>query len=184
MKQVAQSVSAERGQLITMCGIGNPIGNTLPPVFILPRVRFHDSMLNGGPPGSIGYANSPTSGWMIGSLFIKVLEHIKKLTRCSKENPILVLMGNHESHCTLEGINYCRENGIVMVTFPPHCTYRMQPLDVAVNGPFKQKLSVAQNDWFVSHPGKTITIHDLAGIVRPAYNQSYTVRNLLAGFSI
>lgn len=32
-KQVGQSVSAEGGQLITMCGIGNAIGNFLPPVF-------------------------------------------------------------------------------------------------------------------------------------------------------
>lgn len=183
IKQVGQSVSAERGQLITMCGIGNAIGNSLPPVFIFPRARFHDSMLNGAPPGSVGYANSPTSGWMTGPLFIKVLEHIKKLVRCSKDEPILILMDNHESHCTLEAINYCRENGMVVVTFPPHCTHRMQPLDVAVNGPFKQKLSVAQNDWLVNHPGKTITIHDLAGIVTPAYNQSYNTRNLLAGFS-
>lgn len=104
VKQVGQSVSAERGQLITMCGIGNAIGNALPPVFIFPRGRFHESMLNGAPPGSVGYANSPTIGWMTGS--IKVLEHIKKLVRCSRDDPILILMDNHESHCTLEAINF------------------------------------------------------------------------------
>lgn len=36
IKQVGQSVSAERGQLINMYGIGNAIGNSLPPVFIFP----------------------------------------------------------------------------------------------------------------------------------------------------
>ncbi|KAH9632634.1 hypothetical protein HF086_004752 [Spodoptera exigua] len=97
-KQIGQCVSAKRGQLITMCGIVNAIGNALPPVFIFPRALFHDSMLFGAPTGSVGYANSPTSGWMIGPLFIKVLEHLKRLTRCSKEDPILLLMDNHESH--------------------------------------------------------------------------------------
>ncbi|KAH9632506.1 hypothetical protein HF086_017054 [Spodoptera exigua] len=181
-KQIGQCVSAERGQLITMCGIVNAIGNALQPVFIFPRARFHDSMLFGAPTGSVGYANSPTSGGMTGPLFIKVLEHLKRLTRCSKEDPILLLMDNHESHCTLDATIYCRENGIVALTFPPHCTHRMQPLDVSVNGSFKQKLSVAQNDWLLSHPGKTITIHDLASIVTPAYNASYIARNIIAGF--
>lgn len=40
-KQVGQSVSAERRQLITMCGIVNAAGNSIP-VFIFPRER--DSM--------------------------------------------------------------------------------------------------------------------------------------------
>ena len=182
-KKVGQCVSAERGQLITMCGIGNAIGNFIPPVFIFPRARFHDTMIKGGPPGCIGYANSPTSGWMTGPLFLKVLEHIKKLVRCSKEDPVLLLMDNHESHCTLDAINYCCENGMVALTFPPHCTHRMQPLDVVVNGPFKQKLSISQNDWLVCNPGKTITIHDLVGIVTPAYTTTYIARNIIAGFS-
>lgn len=59
----------------------------------------------------------------------------------------------------------------------------MQPLDVAVNGPFKQKKSVAQNDWLLEHPGRTITIHDLTTIVTPAYNASHTPNNIISGFS-
>ncbi|XP_065675533.1 uncharacterized protein LOC136091752 [Hydra vulgaris] len=117
-----------------MCGIGNTIGNFILPLFIFPRARFYDTMIKGGPPGCIGYENSPKSGWMTGPLFLKVLEHIKKLLRCSKEEPILLLMDIHESHCILDAINYCCENGIRVLTFPPHCAHRMQPLDVAVNG--------------------------------------------------
>ena len=92
-----------------------------------------------------------------------------KKTSQSFEDPVLLLMDNHESHCTLDAINYCCENGMVVLTFPPHCTHRMQPLDVAFNGPFKQKLS--QNDWLVRNPGKAITINDLVGIVIQALLQ-------------
>lgn len=70
-KQVGQCMSSERGQLITMCGIGNAIGNFVPPFFIFLRARFHDKMLSGGPRGCVGFANSPTSGWMTGPLFFK-----------------------------------------------------------------------------------------------------------------
>ncbi|KAK4880172.1 hypothetical protein RN001_008318 [Aquatica leii] len=36
--------------------------NTVPPVFIFPRARFHDIFMNGAPPGSLGLVNSPSSG--------------------------------------------------------------------------------------------------------------------------
>ena len=49
-------------------------------------------------------------------------------------------------------------------------------------GPFKQKLSVSQNDWLLNHPGRTIRIHDLASKVTPAYNSSFTPNNITAGF--
>lgn len=124
-KQVGQSVSAERGQLITMCAIVNALGNTIPPVFIFSRARLLDSMLNGAPTGSVGFANSPTSGWMTGALFLKVLQHIQNYTRCTKEDKILILLDNHESHCTIDAINFARENGMTLLTFPPHCTHKL-----------------------------------------------------------
>lgn len=182
-KQVGQVVSAERGQLVTMCGIINACGNSLPPVFVFPRARYHDTMLNGAPPGSIGLVNCPTSGWMTASLFLKVLEHIQKHTKCCKDDPIIILMDNHESHCTLEAVCYAKDNGMTLVTFPPHCTHRLQPLDVAVMGPFKGKLAIAQNDWLTSNPGKTLTIHDLANLANTAYSNTFTIKNIVAGFS-
>ncbi|XP_055910751.1 uncharacterized protein LOC129945115 [Eupeodes corollae] len=94
---------------------------------------------------------------------------------------ILLLMDNHESHCTIEAINFCQEHGIVLVTFPPHCTHRLQPLDVAVLGPFKHKLSVAQNDWLLNNPSKTIRIHDLPGIANTAYIAAFTPKNIVSG---
>lgn len=181
-RQVGQAVSAERGTMITVCMIVNAVGNAVPPVFVFPRARLHDSMMFGAPPGSLGLVNSPKSSWMIGSLFIKVLEHVKKHARCSKDDRIIMLMDNHESHCTLDAIIYARENGIVLVTFPPHCTHRLQPLDVGVMGPFKGKLRVAQNDWMTSNPGKTITIHELASLTNVAYLSSFTVKNITSGF--
>lgn len=89
--------------------------------------------------GSLCLANCPASG----------RSSIKK--RCCS---IVVLLNNHNSHCTLDAILYCRVNGTVMCTFPPHCTHPLQPLDVAVRGPFKTKGAKKQSSWLLTNPGK------------------------------
>lgn len=71
-RQVGQVVSSERGSMITVCMIVNAIGNTVPPVFVFPRAKFHDSLLFGAPEGSLGLVNSPKSGWMTSDLFLQV----------------------------------------------------------------------------------------------------------------
>lgn len=91
-------------------------------------------------------------------------------------------MDNHESHCSLDAILFARENGIVLVTFPPHCSHRLQPLDVGILGPFKSKLKIAENDWLLSNPGKTVTIHNLAALTNTAYIASFTPKNITAAF--
>lgn len=53
VKQVGQVVTAERGTLVTMCGIVSATGNTVPPVFIF-LVQDFITMLTGAPPGSLG----------------------------------------------------------------------------------------------------------------------------------
>jgi hypothetical protein len=68
-------------------------------------------------------------------------------------------MDKRETHCTLDSVLYTRESSIKLVTFPPHCSDRLQPLDVGVMGPFKGKLRVAQHGWMTANPDKVITIH-------------------------
>jgi hypothetical protein len=64
-------------------------------------------------------------------------ETLCRHTRSSIENPVLLILDNHSSHCTLEAYKYCRENVIVVVSIPPHTSRRLQTLDVAFYGPLK-----------------------------------------------
>lgn len=84
--------------------------------FIFPRTSFHDSMVIGVPAGSIGFANSHTSGWMTGA-FVSESSDIKKFARGTKENKIIILLVNHESHCNIDAI--LQEE----TEFPSHCTH-------------------------------------------------------------
>jgi len=55
----------------------------------------------------------------------KVLEHVKKCSRSSKVDAVILLMDNHESHCTLDSILHARENCITLVTFRPHSFHQL-----------------------------------------------------------
>lgn len=180
IKQVGQVSSAERGQLVTMLNFINATGNTIPPVYVFPRVHFKDFMLEDCPPGSLGLAHQ--SGWMTADNFFQAMEHFVKHIKCTKEKPVLLLMDNHESHINIRTISLAKEQGVVILTFPPHCSHRLQPLDVSLYAPFKIKYRIAQNNWLTSHPGKTITIYNVASLSKIAYFAAFTKSNIINGF--
>lgn len=62
VKQVEAVTSAGRGKLVTLCCAVNALGHSVPPMFIFPRVRYHERLVDGGPPGCIGVSHK--SGWM------------------------------------------------------------------------------------------------------------------------
>lgn len=179
-RQVGQVVSAERGELVTFGAFISATGNQYPPVFIFPRVHYKDHFIAGAPEGSLGLASR--SGWMTADLFLIVLRHIKEHTNSSIENRILLICDNHESHVSIEAIDYCRANGIVYLSFPPHTSHKLQPLDVAVCGPFKAKLKIAFNDWHLNNPGKHLSIYDIPKLAKLAYLESFTPKNIVSGF--
>lgn len=186
-KQIGQMTTAERGVLVTVTAIVGATGKVVPPFFIFPRKNFKDHMLKGAPPGSDGGA-SP-SGWMTSELFLSVLNHFAKHERPTKEQPKLIILDNHESHCSIDSLNFAKENGIVLLTFPPHCSHKMQPLDLTVFGPLKAKYNSACSDFMCNFAGTPsnaprITIYDIAGLVGVAYPLAFTPANILKGFSV
>ena len=92
-------------------------------------------------------------------------------------------MDNHESQVTLETIDVARENGLVILSFPPHCSHRMQPLDVSIYGAFKRYYNAACTDWMLSNPGRALTIYDIAALSGQAYYRAFIPANITAGFS-
>lgn len=180
VRQVGKATSAERGQTVTMVLAVSAIGNSVPPMFVFPRVFFKDHFVNNGPPGCIGTAYP--SGWITSESFLKFIKHFHGHVRSTKENPCLLVLDNHESHLSIEVLNFCKENGIVMVSFPPHTSHRLQPLDRSVYGPFKKFYFAAVDDWMINNPGKTVTIYDIPGIVKLALPRAINPSNITAGF--
>lgn len=180
-KQVSSVTSAERGVLVTVATAVNAIGNSIPPMFIFPRKRFKDHFIRDAPQGSVGSANG--SGWMQEDDFNIFLTHFKIHARPSKENKCILILDNHSSHIALKNIDFCRETGIILLTFPPHCTHKMQPLDRSVFGPLKKAVNACCDNWMRSNPGKVMTIYDIPSIVRDSFPIAVTPRNIQAGFA-
>ena len=137
-------------------------------------------MLRGAPAGSFGMTTK--SGWMTGELFIHVLKHFIDHMNVSLEQPAILILDNHTSHITIEAIDLARNHGLSLLTLPPHCSHRLQPLDVAVYGPLKKFFSLFADAWQTSHPGLPITIYEIAEISCQAYYKSFTQENVISGF--
>lgn len=77
---------------------------------------------------------------------------------------------------------FCREHGIVLLTFPPHTSHRLQPLDIAVLAAFKNACKSAFNLWISQNPGKCITIYNIASLTSKPYDEAFCRKNILSGF--
>lgn len=182
VKQIGALTSGERGTLVTMCAAVSATGNTIPPMFVFPRVKFYDHFIRDGPMGCIG-ASHP-SGWMTSENFLLFIQHFAKIAKPTQERKVLLLLDNHHSHIGLDIIKFARENGIVMLSFPPHCSHKLQPLDRSVFGPFKRYIASLQDTWMRSNPAKTMSIYDLPGISRDAWPRAATHANITNGFKV
>lgn len=179
-KQVGKITSAERGTLVTMCATICANGTFVPPFFIFPRKNFRPHMLNGAPPGSVGVAN-PT-GWMTAANFEEFINHFIESTGCSNDRKALLIMDNHESHYGLNVLRKAKENGIVILTIPPHTSHRLQPLDLTCFGPFKTYYNRAMDQWLLSNPGVPVNIYSIATIVGKSFPEAFSPVNICKGF--
>ncbi|KAJ8939475.1 hypothetical protein NQ318_022529 [Aromia moschata] len=137
-------------------------------------------MLKGAPIGTKGMANP--SGWMTEEIFVESLKHFVNHVQPTVDKKALIIMDNHATHVNLQVVDFARKNHIIILTLPPHCSHRMQPLDVAVYGPFKSRYKQAMNNWLTGNPGKPVTIYEVAEFVNPAFSESFTISNICKSF--
>lgn len=148
------------------------------PFFIFPRVHFKPHFLRDAPSGNDSSANH--SGWMKNFHFI----HFIKYSKASKENPLLLSIDNHDSQLSPEALNICKDHGVTVLSFLPHCNHKLQPLDRSVCGPLKKYVNSACDSWIANHPGATMTIYDIPTIVRTTLPLAATTNDIKAGFQV
>ncbi|XP_047135339.1 uncharacterized protein LOC124812561 [Hydra vulgaris] len=135
--------SGGKGTNVTMVTAVSASGNTVPPMFVFPRKNYKDYFGYNGPPDCNGVDNG--SGWVTDIKFKNFMQHLIRHVKPSNEYKILLILDNHSSHLHFETLNLAKENRIVIFSFPPHSSHKLQPLDVSVFGPLKKYLSVAQD---------------------------------------
>ena len=181
-KRIGSVTSADRGELVTVSYAVGASGVVVPPMFVFPWVNFRNNFIVGGPLGCIGGANK--SGWMNEDLYVNFIKHFIHHVRRSRERPVLLILDNVDAHISPTAIDLARENGVVMLTIPPHTSHYLQPLDRTCYGPFKTAFGVAMDGWMRSHPGRVVTIYDVPSLVAEAQLHSLTIRNIQNGFRV
>ena len=130
---------------------------------IIPRVQLQHHFLFGAMPSTKGCAAK--SGWMNVDLFVdECLDHLIAQTICSKSNLILLILDNYGSYVSIQALQKAKDNGIALVTIPPHLSHKLQPLDVSVYYPFKEYFAQAMDDWMRRNPGGVFVSVTLASL--------------------
>jgi DDE superfamily endonuclease len=117
-------------------------GESLPSYLIFKAVYQQSSWYDTLDSQAAKIATSP-KGWTdshLGLLWLQKHFDVETTKRLHGEYRLLLLDG-HESHCTLEFIEYCVKKKIILLVLPPHTTHLLQPLDVAIFQPLAKYYS-------------------------------------------
>ncbi|XP_031333879.1 uncharacterized protein LOC116163888 [Photinus pyralis] len=179
-KTVGKIVSSERGQLTTAVCCVSAVGHYVPPTLIFSRKRKKDELLNGTPTGTKVLVSD--SGFINTDLFFEWIQHFQEYVKSTAVDPVLLLMDNHSSHISLQCISYCREHSIVLLSIPPHCSHRLQPLDVGFYGPLKTAYSQETDKWMVTNAGRCITQFKVGELFGAAYKRVASLEKAESAF--
>lgn len=85
-------------------------------------------------------------------------------------------------HISISAIDYAKNNGITLLSFPPHCTHKMPPLDVSIFGPFKSAIKTAFKNRLTTFPGKPIDIYQIAELSKIPFYRAFSIENIQSAF--
>lgn len=113
-------------------------GRKLPPAFILKgktQITLNHRII---PPNCFAYYSE--SGWMNAGIMERWLREV--VQPYTQTHSAVLVVDCFRSHFAPNVLSYCHNNNLSLVQVPNHQTKQFQPLDVGVNGPFKQRMSI------------------------------------------
>jgi hypothetical protein len=152
---------------------------------ILPFLIFAGKVLI-----STWYANLPRNwvidvsptGWINNDLALAWLKHFDAHTKASSARVYrLLIIDGHESHCSIEFQDHCKQNKIITLCMPPHSSHLLQLLNVVCYSLLKR------------HYGDRISLLARSRIhyinkdtflpaFKAAFEKTFTQENICAGF--
>jgi hypothetical protein len=93
----------------------------------------------------------------------------------------LLIIDGHESHCSVELQDYCKENKIIALCMPPHSSHLLQPLDVVPYSLLKRyygdgiSLLARSRIYYIDKETFLLAF-------KAAFKKTFTQENICAGF--
>jgi hypothetical protein len=175
---------------ITVFGTISADGTAVPPMLIYKAVsgRLQDSWVQdfSGLIHDAWFTSSPT-GWTNDDLALEWIERLfdrytKQKARQGRDWRLLFVDG-HGSHLTIRFLDYCYNNRIIAVVYPPHSTHRLQPLDVSLFSPLAIRYSQQLQQHIHDTKGfNGVSKRDFFRLFWPAYNASFIRTNIESAF--
>jgi hypothetical protein len=157
-------------------------GESLNPIIIWPA-KSHRSNWTTCPTPGWHYAYSETR-YNNSKISLEWIKHVfdPQTKARANQKPRLLISDGFGSHETLEILEFCFENNILLYRLPSHTSHKLQPLDVAVFGPLKAAYR-DQVDRLERGGVDTVRKEHFTTLYSPARERAITKKNILAGFA-
>jgi hypothetical protein len=157
-------------------------GTYLKPMVIWPATTHRSNWTTYDTPGwhyacsESGYTDSKISlEWLVRVFDPQTRER-------AKGKPRVLICDGFGTHATLEILEHCFANNILLCRLPSHTSHKLQPCDIAVFSPLK--VAYRDNVERMERGGvNTIGKQHFTALYSPAREVSFTRRNVLAGWS-
>jgi hypothetical protein len=122
------------------------------------------------------------NGWTTNELGFEWLQHFEKHTkRRTTGGWRLLIIDGHESHNSLQSVEFCKENNIITLCMPSHSSHLLQPLDVGCFAPLKQAYGRQIEDLIRNHINHVTKLEFLPAF-KAAFAAAFTKDNICGGF--
>ena len=131
------------------------------------------------------FITSSPSGWTNNDIGLAWLEQVfdRYTKETARRSYRLLILDGHGSHVTIDFINYCDQNKILLAILPPHSTHTLQPLDVAMFKPLSTAYSAELSKHLHRSQGLvSVTKGDFFSLFWNAWMASFQESTILSSF--
>ena len=130
------------------------------------------------------FASSPT-GWTNNDIGLAWLKQVfdRNTKAKARSSYRLLILNSHGSHVTIDFIEYCNQNKILLAIYPPHSTHTLQPLDVCMFKPLSTAYSNGISRFMERCQGLTsMSKRDFFALFIAAWEASFKESTILKAF--
>jgi hypothetical protein len=148
---------------------------------------IQDTWLQAMRPEDRVYISSSPSAWTNNDIGLSWLKQVfDRYTRLKAGRGYrLLILDGHGSHLTMEFIEYCDRNRILLAVYPPHSTHTLQPLDVVMFKPLLSAYSTQISQFMERSQGLTsMSKRDFYPMFMAAWEASFKEETILKAFEV
>lgn len=121
------------------------------------------------------------NGWMTSESFYEYVTNIffPWILKNGIKLPVVLYVDGHKSHLTLSLSEFCRENGIILISLLPNSTHILQPLDVGVFHPLKSQWKLAVEKWRLQNKKQTLKKENFGPLLKGVLDKTFKSDKLL-----